>query len=182
MDNNIPRIEAFHYGVTSMVDDFITGKRPILCTIEDGIWLGNGMYFWDNKGNLAYWKRIKDKQSTTAFSAVRVVLLLNKMLDLTSETHVEFCKKIQAELKSVGIKEFDERQLGKNINVLFDKSAIFEDLFNLVRVHGLYAKREDDYLSSKITKKTFHKPTANVRTIYCVKSDEPIIYKVKEVI
>jgi len=40
---------------------------------KDDIWLGDGMYFWDNKGNVDWWNnKQRNRKTNETFSIVRV--------------------------------------------------------------------------------------------------------------
>ena len=79
-------------------------EKTLLEANNERIWLGAGMYFWDNISNAQYWKRVKkyhDKFSN--YSIVRASLRCNldDLLNLTDEDtvnelqeYVECCKKI----------------------------------------------------------------------------------------
>lgn len=59
----IPIIKIFHCNSEIKCNEFIfqnkllESKHPY-----DSLWLGRGMYFWDNLGNAKYWKRERNKK------------------------------------------------------------------------------------------------------------------------
>ena len=80
------KIILFHSDEESKCKKFIEEENSLIISenSKDDIWLGKGMYFWDNKGNANWWKdkqesRNKDKR----YSIVIVNAVLDKLLDLT---------------------------------------------------------------------------------------------------
>lgn len=54
-----PNVILYHSNDYERCNYFIT-KKELIYTKEDGIWLGEGMYFWDNENNANYWKSQKE--------------------------------------------------------------------------------------------------------------------------
>ena len=60
---------------------------------KDDIWLGKGMYFWDNRGNVDWWNRKQmKKHPQDRFSIVVANVNLDHLLDLTD---IEIYKKLE---------------------------------------------------------------------------------------
>ncbi len=182
MINYVPSIFVYHCGRKEEVLSFSKDEILIIPSIEDDIWLGNGMYFWDNESNAKYWYRNRTrKYPNDEFLIVKAILKLDKVLDLTSQDHINLCKKVMALLINKGIDQFDDSQLGKNINVLFTETDLFRNDFYTVKITGLYDWKDDNFITSNNTSKR-NRPTTNAKTIYCVKKEEAIYLNNKEVI
>ena len=41
---------------------FLDSDTYMIISNEDGRWLGQGMYFWDNYGNAKYWEKVKQRK------------------------------------------------------------------------------------------------------------------------
>lgn len=48
---------------------FLNKQDYLISSQEDGIWLGKGMYFWDNISNARFWKREKLKPKKCGYSS-----------------------------------------------------------------------------------------------------------------
>lgn len=53
------RIILYHSDTEKKCEEFIAKKDALVLSnnLKDDIWLGDGMYFWDNRGNANWWKR-----------------------------------------------------------------------------------------------------------------------------
>ncbi|MDU1373988.1 MAG: hypothetical protein E6937_07090 [Staphylococcus epidermidis] len=176
------QIIGYHCNDEVKIDKFKNREVSLLISYEDDIWLGNGMYFWENKSNLDYWKRNRERNYPDKnFSSVEVMLSLDFLLDLSDKEHRKFCKKVLSDLiergKDNGIDEsIFNNDLGEVINVLFSKTDILASHFNVLRTHGLYNWSEDKFLVGNDNKyQSVNRPTSNVKNIYCVKNERAIL-------
>lgn len=179
MQNLTPQIIGLHVNDTSSLELFKSGKKKLLESIEDGIWLGNGMYFWDNEANAEYW--IRNKQTrfpNLEFAFVKVLLSLECLLDLSDKNHTNLCKEILNNLIKKGVdKSLKDKGLGAIINTLFTESTIFQDHFTILKIHGLYNWEENKFIVGNDSKyKNKSRPSSVVKTIYCVKSEKVILH------
>lgn len=176
------QIIVYHCNEQNKINKFRNREIPLLISYEDDIWLGNGMYFWENESNLDYWKRNREKKyPSTNFSSVEVMLSLEKLLDLSNKEHTKLCKRVlgdlieRAEEDEIN-KEIFSKDLGEIINILFSKTPVFEEHFEVLRTHGLYNWKEDAFLVGNDEKYKFRNtPTSNVKTIYCVKNEQAVL-------
>ncbi|MGJ5911528.1 hypothetical protein ACSBQ8_04845 [Staphylococcus equorum] len=176
------QIIGYHCNEQDKIDKFRNREMSLLISYEDDIWLGNGMYFWENKSNLDYWKRNRENRyPDTNFSTVEAMLSLEFLLDLSDKEHRNFCKKVLKDLinrgKGNGIDEsILNKDLGEIINVLFSNTDILTKHFDVLRTHGLYNWEEDKFLVGNDNKyKNINSPTSNVKTIYCVKNEKAVL-------
>ena len=82
---------------------------------KDDIWLGKGMYFWDNKGNVKWWNNKQMKKHPKGSFAIMVANVnLEHLLDLTD---IEIYKKLEEVWNAVcKIANLDsDRPLGNNL-------------------------------------------------------------------
>ena len=59
-----PNIIVYHCNDIERCDIFLEKKDYMIESKEDGIWLGEGMYFWDNYSNANYWLHEKERKDT----------------------------------------------------------------------------------------------------------------------
>lgn len=175
--------KAYHSNMSENIDRFLDGSVPLLESVEDGYWLGKGMYFWDNYGNAQYWQnKVRGREIVT------VLLLLEKLLDLTDKNHLDRLNAAFKKLKKQGSRAIDfanledEYELGLVINTIYKEVEKFSDFFDVIKCHGLYRDwSEQKIIAGKrvkiheINRSNF--VTSVVKTIYCVK-DEKAIYKI----
>ncbi|MDW4124422.1 hypothetical protein ACWEXW_09260 [Staphylococcus xylosus] len=176
------QIIGYHCNEQDKIDKFKNREMSLLISYEDDIWLGNGMYFWENKSNLDYWKRNREnKYPDINFSSVEAMLSLEFLLDLSDKDHRKFCKRVLRDLidrgKDNGIDEsMLNKDLGEVINVLFSRTDILTNHFDVLRIHGLYNWEEDKFLVGNDNKyQNINRPTSNVKTIYCVKNEKAVL-------
>jgi len=80
------KIILFHSDEESKCKKFIEEENSLIISenSKDDIWLGKGMYFWDNKGNANWWKdKQESRNKNKRYSIVIVNAVLDKLLDLT---------------------------------------------------------------------------------------------------
>lgn len=179
MNNLTVQIKGYHVNDTNNLEFFKSGKKKLLESIEDGIWLGNGMYFWDNEANAEYWIRNKRKKfPDLEYDFVKVLLSLEHLLDLSDKNHVNLCKRILNDLIKNGVdKSTEDKGLGTIINSLFIKTTLLSDHFKILKTHGLYNWEENKFIVGNDSKyKNKSRPSSVVKTIYCVKNEEVILH------
>ncbi|MGF7194073.1 hypothetical protein [Staphylococcus pasteuri] len=183
MDCNQEVIKAYHSNMPKNINSFLDGSVNLLESLEDGYWLGKGMYFWDNYGNAQYWQRKVESREI-----VKVILLLEKLLDLTDKNHLNKLQSAFNMLKKKGSKSIDfanledEYELGLVINTIFKEVKKFSDHFHVVKCHGLYKNWDEQKIITgkkikihEISRSNF--VTSLVKTIYCVKDERAIFQK-----
>lgn len=167
-----PNIIAYHCNDKKRCKVFIDDHSKLVWSEEEGIWLGSGMYFWDNMSNAKYWlKQKKKKNAKEEHTIIEGSLVISKMLDLTDK---EICDEIQelwrAYSKDMGI---DEKQpLGKKLNMLFESSPMMREYFNVIKVNGKYIKEKPSELFYFKSKGEKIEPTLGTKTIYSAKNSE----------
>lgn len=55
-------IKVYHCNDKQRCEKFLKEDNYLIWSEEDGIWLGSGMYFWDNLSNAKYWKGEKNEK------------------------------------------------------------------------------------------------------------------------
>lgn len=172
-----PQINIYHCGKFEDIEKFKSGKTQLNISVEEGIWLGNGMYFWDNESNLEYWYSSKKrKEPNEKFTSVKVLVKLDKLLDLTDKKVIDMCKESVQIMRNKGIKGFDKNNdLGRDINMLFKHAPPF-NRYEVLKIIGYYERyKGDNFLYETRNKKSTAHPTANAKVIYSLKNREPII-------
>lgn len=175
-------IKVYHSNFRENINKFKNRELSLLESVEDGHWLGNGMYFWDNLSNAKYWKNKVESREI-----IEVLLIIDNILDLTDKEERKRLKRIFNLLKEQGISEienidFDNNyQLGLVINILFKKIEELKNNIFVVKCHGLYSHWTEDRFLTGNSPKISNRPTSIVKTIYCVKSNQAI-YRINEII
>lgn len=172
------KIILFHSDEESKCKKFIEEENSLIISenSKDDIWLGKGMYFWDNKGNANWWKdkqesRNKDKR----YSIVIVNAVLDKLLDLTDfEVYMKMEELWQEICKLCNLDS--NVPVGKKLNFLFE-TLNFEEEYDLIKVYGKYNHTPNkgffkfDYRSMK------SEPTMVIKCIYSIRNEECIVEK-----
>lgn len=57
-----PNSILYHCNDSTRCQKFLQDHTYVIESQEDGIWLGSGMYFWDNATNANYWLKQKSRK------------------------------------------------------------------------------------------------------------------------
>lgn len=122
---------------------FLSSDTYMIISREDGKWLGQGMYFWDNLGNAMYWKGEKQRrQPEEDFVIVLARVSTEKLLDLSDPDICDSICKIWDTWKDrakIGSRE-NNIPLGKKLNILYKIIPEFKDIFHVFKIYGKYNK------------------------------------------
>lgn len=172
------KIILYHSDEESRCEEFVDEEDTLLCSknSKDDIWLGDGMYFWDNIGNVKWWKRKQcDKHLDKKYCIVAANAVLNNLLDLTDYdvyTNLDKLWKQMCELCNLD----SDVELGSKLNFLFE-ALDFSQQYDLVKVYGKYNRTPNkgffkfDYNTMRA------EPTIGVKCIYNIKSAKCIVEK-----
>lgn len=172
------KIILYHSNEERKCKDFIEkeGKLILSRNNKDDIWLGMGMYFWDNRSNVKWWNNKQcSRRKGVKYCIVIANVVLNKLLDLTDfdvymaleELWKNICQKIDLNY---------DVQMGNKLNFLFDTME-FQDNYDIIKVYGKYNNTPNkgffkfDYSSGK------SEPTIGVKCIYSVRDAKCIVEK-----
>lgn len=124
----------------------------------DETWCGEGMYFWDNKGNSNFWKKKKNDDSKIA--SCFLVFDEEHLLDLSD---YEVAERMQQFIDKLSQRDrnFRDEKPGKKIDFLAKKLEI-----KIVKVIGLYPFSKESSFFPEID--AAH-PSTSSKIIYCVK-------------
>lgn len=85
-------IIGFHGCDQSVVDKVITGKEDLLASKNDYDWLGNGIYFWENKEDRALeWAVELSKRKSSSIktpAVIGAIIDLGFCFDLTDNHYI----------------------------------------------------------------------------------------------
>lgn len=168
----------YHSNEESKCKEFLSNDGFLIVSNNryDDIWLGSGMYFWDNLGNAKWWKsKQMQRNGSKIYTIVATNVVLERLLDLTdiditekfNELWNEVCEKI-GETGNFG--------LGKKLNCLFDILAL-EKTYDIIKVFGKYNRTTNegfirfDYGSKK------PEPTLATKCIYSIRNADCIVEK-----
>lgn len=168
----------YHSNEESKCNEFITNDDFLIMSKNkyDDIWLGYGMYFWDNLGNAKWWKNSQmHRNSKSIYRIVAANVSLERLLDLTdiditnkfNELWNETCKKI-GEKDNVG--------LGKKLNCLFEMFNL-EKTYDIIKVFGKYNRMPNKGFIQFDYKSSNPEPTIATKCIYSVRNVNCIIEK-----
>lgn len=143
---------------------------------RDDIWLGRGMYFWDNRGNVEWWnKKQRKKHSLDSFSIIIANVSLDKLLDLTD---IDIYKKLEEVWNAIcnKAKLDSNRPLGNKLDYLFDIEKYSMEYY-AIKVYGKYNNTSNDGIFKFDYRTNKAEPTMAVKCIYNVRNVECIIEK-----
>ena len=143
---------------------------------EDGMWLGTGMYFWDNMANAEFWMTKKEKDNPYRDYGIIVAnVFMDRLLDLTDN---EICNKIgeiwEKYAAKNGIEDEGDLELGYKLNVLFRAIKLLQENYYVIKVFGKYNKTPKNKLWSYNIKDNRAEPIGSVKCIYNVRNEEAI--------
>lgn len=143
---------------------------------KDDIWLGQGMYFWDNIGNVNWWKKKQERRNPDKeFVIAAANANLEKILDLTDydiymkleELWKAACKKAR---RAVDV------PLGNKLDFLFDVEQ-FDFIYSIIKVYGKYNLTPDCGVFKFNYRSVTAEPTIGVKCIYSIRNSDCIIEK-----
>lgn len=153
-------------------------KKILSGNSKDDIWLGKGMYFWDNRGNANWWKRKQcDKHPNAKYSIVAVNAILDNLLYLTD---YDIYMKLDELWKQIcQLSDLNSNvPLGEKLNFLFD-SLGFGEKYDLIKVYGKYNYTPSKGFFKFDYKNVKSEPTIGVKCIYSIRNENCIIEKEK---
>lgn len=160
---------------------FLSSDTYMIISEEDGKWLGQGMYFWDNLGNAQYWKAEKQKKSPAEeFIIIKACVSMEKVLDLTDTEICEMLAKVWDAWKDkVKITDCNEEvPLGKKLNIFYKQFPGFKDTYQVFKIYGKYNKTPRNSLFQYNLSSSTAEPTLAVKCIYNVKCRDAIKQRV----
>ena len=171
------KVILYHSNREEECNKFITEEYLALSeNPKDDIWLGKGMYFWDNRGNAEWWNKKQCKRNSgVVFTIVAANAELDEMLDLTDfdiymkleEFWQSICKKI---------KKNPNVPLGNKLNFFFNSQG-FDSMYAIIKVFGKYNGTPSDGLFKFKYNTMYSEPTIAVKCIYSVRDVRCIIEK-----
>lgn len=169
----------FHSNEKEKCRAFIDGKIPLLLSgnSKDDKWLGTGMYFWDNEGNVNWWNRKQTKKHPlNQYSIIRVNADTSHLLDLTDfdvymktkDIWTSFCKLIG---------EKTDVPLGNKLNTLFASLTDWKENYTVIKVFGKYKETPRHGIFTFDYESIEAEPTIAVKCIYNIKDEKCIMEK-----
>lgn len=175
-----PNSILYHCNDKTRCQKFLDNKKFMIESKEDGIWLGNGMYFWDNLSNAKFWYR-KKQQKHDELLIVQSNVYTDFLLDLTD---LDVCNKME-QLWNKVYKENeikipkDKITLGVKLNYLYDYYDMFKDVYQVIKVIGKYKKTpQNSFYKYDLDSRRAEQTTA-IKCIYNVKNVDAIATREK---
>ena len=175
-----PNSILYHCNDKTRCQKFLDNKKFMIESKEDGIWLGNGMYFWDNLSNAKFWYR-KKQQKHEELLIVQSNVYTDFLLDLTD---LDVCNKME-QLWNKVYKENeikipkDKITLGVKLNYLYDYYDMFKDVYQVIKVIGKYKKTPQNSFYKYDLDSRRAEPTTAIKCIYNVKNVDAIATREK---
>lgn len=175
-----PNSILYHCNDKTRCQKFLDNKKFMIESKEDGIWLGNGMYFWDNLSNAKFWYR-KKQQKHDELLIVQSNVYTDFLLDLTD---LDVCNKME-QLWNKVYKENeikipkDKITLGVKLNYLYDYYDMFKDVYQVIKVIGKYKKTPQNSFYKYDLDSRRAEPTTAIKCIYNVKNVDAIATRKK---
>ena len=175
-----PNSILYHCNDKTRCQKFLDNKKFMIESKEDGIWLGNGMYFWDNLSNAKFWYR-KKQQKHDELLIVQSNVYTDFLLDLTD---LDVCNKMD-QLWNKVYKENeikipkDKITLGVKLNYLYDYYDMFKDVYQVIKVIGKYKKTPQNSFYKYDLDSRRAEPTTAIKCIYNVKNVDAIATREK---
>lgn len=175
-----PNSILYHCNDKTRCQKFLDNKKFMIESKEDGIWLGNGMYFWDNLSNAKFWHR-KKQQKHDELLIVQSNVYTDFLLDLTD---LDVCNKME-QLWNKVYKENeikipkDKITLGVKLNYLYDYYDMFKDVYQVIKVIGKYKKTPQNSFYKYDLDSRRAEPTTAIKCIYNVKNVDAIATREK---
>ena len=175
-----PNSILYHCNDKTRCQKFLDNKKFMIESKEDGIWLGNGMYFWDNLSNSKFWYR-KKQQKHDELLIVQSNVYTDFLLDLTD---LDVCNKME-QLWNKVYKENeikipkDKITLGVKLNYLYDYYDMFKDVYQVIKVIGKYKKTPQNSFYKYDLDSRRAEPTTAIKCIYNVKNVDAIATREK---
>lgn len=167
----------YHCNDKKRCSQFIDSDKYMIVSQEDGNWLGQGMYFWDNLGNAKFWMGEKKKKDPSQeYQIVKARVSMENLLDLTD---IDICKAVQ-QLWDKCEQEMDLPKgkavgLGLKLNTLCRSIEAFNTGYNVYKVFGKYNKTPKNQLIIYDLTNDKVEPILSVKTIYNVKKYQAIL-------
>lgn len=175
-----PNSILYHCNDKTRCQKFLDNKKFMIESKEDDIWLGNGMYFWDNLSNAKFWYR-KKQQKHDELLIVQSNVYTDFLLDLTD---LDVCNKME-QLWNKVYKENeikipkDKITLGVKLNYLYDYYDMFKDVYQVIKVIGKYKKTPQNSFYKYDLDSRRAEPTTAIKCIYNVKNVDAIATREK---
>lgn len=116
------RIIIYHSDEEEKCKEFVDNENVLILSgnSKDDIWLGKGMYFWDNIGNAKWWNHKQcDRHPDMKYSIAVANVVLDNLLDLTDyDVYMSLDKLWKQICQLCGLNP--NVQLGGKLNFLFD--------------------------------------------------------------
>ena len=126
-------IKVYHCNDKQRCEKFLKEDNYLIWSEEDGIWLGSGMYFWDNLSNAKYWKGEKKRKThnRTPLSIVSAHIYIDNLLDLSDINTCNVVDDIWEAYCKTSKKPSQGVKLGEKLNILF-KDEDFKKYFSKI--------------------------------------------------
>lgn len=173
-------VKGYHYDSAVRKNELLVEKHIPMIARGSKQWLGTGMYFWDNYGNVLYWRKVRQGAGIPVYQCVTVadICLDNCLLDLTDPQDLELIRNLIDEAKKLPnypVTAVDSPQtLGKVIDFLLEEEPFgtYLNRAKVIKAAGSNEKmREDNEGLAALCWRCEPRLDFGTRIEYCVKAD-----------
>lgn len=172
------KIILYHSDEKNKCKKFVDEENSLIVSgnSKDDIWLGKGMYFWDNIGNANWWKRKQhSRHQSKQYSIVAANAVLNNLLDLTDfEVYMKMEELWQQICKQCNLDS--NMPLGEKLNFLFE-TLDFGEEYDLIKVYGKYNYTPNKGFFKFDYQSMNSEPTIGIKCIYSIRNANCIVEK-----
>ena len=173
------KIILFHSNEGSLCDDFLSCKLPLIYSqnSKDDIWLCQGMYFWDNRGNANWWNNKQSKKCPSkTYKILKVNACIDDLLDLTDyEVYMKLEKIWKKYCKCT--RSDPNVPLGNKLNTMYLAFSDWKETYKIIKVFGKYKFTHNDGIFNFDYNSDMSEPTMAVKCIYNIRDSSCIIEK-----
>lgn len=173
------KVILYHSNKKEKCQKFINNESPLIISenTKDDIWLGKGMYFWNNKGNAKWWNRQQSFRHNNSEYSIIVInaLFKDNLLDLTDFDVYMNLENLWKKFCLLLKYKYD-MPLGNKLDILFD-ALNFGEKYDLIKVYGKYNYTPNKGFFSYDFKSMKAEPTIGVKCIYNIRKETCIIEK-----
>ncbi|WP_099299692.1 hypothetical protein [Pediococcus pentosaceus] len=165
---------VYHANTEENVEKFIGGSLIISQHPNDDYWLGEGMYFWDNKDNAVFWNKRRRDSEHTAIAKSQLAYHDSDIIDMVDTSAIfKLRKQIQKICNILGLKFSQyKHKPGASLDLLARYLKMNNrETFKLVRGAAHYDRQptysitvDDDNIGRSHL-------TGKVKLMYCVRDD-----------
>lgn len=163
------QVPVWHVGKEEDNDKIIA--KQLVTTNEEGIWLGDCLYFWDNSANAKYWS----ERYNGAWTCLEATLKFSdeEFLDMTDQEINKAWSEVWEEMvETLELPTEEEYSEGEKLNILWKTlKGESKRIMSVIKAYGVYRGGQDNFYYQSYQKRRNkpHIDNTKVRTMYGVR-------------